>query len=324
MSGVQGLKTRIYIDGYNLYFGALKPTQYKWLDPIKLVTQQIIPRSAPKKFATCNPAPVHATFFTSKVIPAISFSKDAPLDQKTYHEALLSQYPENNFEIIEGYHTHNPVYSRKVDTSQPNRLHANCEQVKVWKIEEKQTDVNIAVSAMRDAFTDSELEHMIFVSNDTDLCGLLKYLSSMNKFTIGVVAPIYNGSNESRKASKGLEEVSDWMSHSIKSEELANSQLPLHITHSERHESTLKYALRKPLGWFGSNGLAEEIFDLLLSETKKRNSCYKWLEQEPLPQNSSELPDLPAPAIHLLDNEKDALLVKKHVEAYIAYKNQNK
>lgn len=26
------LRTRVYIDGYNLYYGCLKGTPYKWLD----------------------------------------------------------------------------------------------------------------------------------------------------------------------------------------------------------------------------------------------------------------------------------------------------
>ena len=30
------LKTRIYLDGYNFYYGCLKGTPYKWLDPVIL------------------------------------------------------------------------------------------------------------------------------------------------------------------------------------------------------------------------------------------------------------------------------------------------
>jgi len=36
------LKTRIYIDGYNLYYGCLKGTPYKWLDLTKSFTDYII------------------------------------------------------------------------------------------------------------------------------------------------------------------------------------------------------------------------------------------------------------------------------------------
>ncbi len=30
-------RTTVYIDGYNLYYGLLKGTPYKWLDPMRLV-----------------------------------------------------------------------------------------------------------------------------------------------------------------------------------------------------------------------------------------------------------------------------------------------
>ena len=29
------LRTRVYVDGFNLYYGALKDTAFKWLDPVK-------------------------------------------------------------------------------------------------------------------------------------------------------------------------------------------------------------------------------------------------------------------------------------------------
>ncbi len=31
------VRTRVYVDGFNLYYGALKGTRFKWLDPIRLV-----------------------------------------------------------------------------------------------------------------------------------------------------------------------------------------------------------------------------------------------------------------------------------------------
>lgn len=316
VSGASFLKTRVYVDGYNLYFGALKPTQYKWLDPVKLVLNHIIPQSAPKKFAISDSNPFHATFFTSPVIPKLSFSADSKKDQDSYHQALLSQYTEEQFDIVLGYHTPNRVFRRKVDENNPNELHPDCEQVEVWRIEEKQTDVNIAVHAMRDAYTDPELEHLIFVSNDTDLCGLLEHLKSMNKFTVGVIAPSFD---ESRRASADLVEIADWTRHTLKSDELRASQLPLHITESVRTSKKLKYPLRKPMAWFGSRDTAVAVFDTLYSAYKKRNSCYKWLEQNPIPQNNPDLPDLPSPAIELLNDTESADLVLRHAEAFAEY-----
>ena len=30
------MRTRVYVDGFNLYYGAIKGTQLKWLDPVHL------------------------------------------------------------------------------------------------------------------------------------------------------------------------------------------------------------------------------------------------------------------------------------------------
>jgi hypothetical protein len=32
------MKTTLYIDGFNLYYGVLKGSSYKWLDVVKLFT----------------------------------------------------------------------------------------------------------------------------------------------------------------------------------------------------------------------------------------------------------------------------------------------
>jgi len=41
--GGRKLRTRVYVDGFNLYYGALKGTQFKWLDPVGL-TASLLPR----------------------------------------------------------------------------------------------------------------------------------------------------------------------------------------------------------------------------------------------------------------------------------------
>ncbi len=30
------MRTRVYVDGFNLYYGAVKGTPFKWLDPVHL------------------------------------------------------------------------------------------------------------------------------------------------------------------------------------------------------------------------------------------------------------------------------------------------
>ena len=37
------MRTAVYIDGFNLYYGALKGTKYKWLNPKRLCESVIQP-----------------------------------------------------------------------------------------------------------------------------------------------------------------------------------------------------------------------------------------------------------------------------------------
>jgi 6-hydroxy-3-succinoylpyridine 3-monooxygenase len=58
---VPPLRTRAYIDGYNLYYGCLKGTPYKWLDLLVLFEQHILPSSIESHIAAAmllpNPPP---------------------------------------------------------------------------------------------------------------------------------------------------------------------------------------------------------------------------------------------------------------------------
>lgn len=40
---LEPLRTRIYIDGYNFYYGCLRGTPYKWLDLLPLFENHILP-----------------------------------------------------------------------------------------------------------------------------------------------------------------------------------------------------------------------------------------------------------------------------------------
>ena len=63
------MNVRIYIDGYNLYYGALKRTEFKWLDPVKLIKHVII-TSAPEHLLPLENAKFFTKYFTSPVEPA--------------------------------------------------------------------------------------------------------------------------------------------------------------------------------------------------------------------------------------------------------------
>ena len=41
-----GLKTNVYIDGFNFYYGCIKKTPYRWLD-LSLFCRRLLPRHQP-------------------------------------------------------------------------------------------------------------------------------------------------------------------------------------------------------------------------------------------------------------------------------------
>lgn len=43
------METYVYVDGFNLYYGAVKDTPYKWLDPARLCQNLLKPRDRIRK-----------------------------------------------------------------------------------------------------------------------------------------------------------------------------------------------------------------------------------------------------------------------------------
>ena len=64
----------------------------------------------------------------------------------------------------------------------------------------------------------------------------------------------------------------------------------------------------------GINRLENQLNGLV-----KRNSVYKWLEQDLVDANLKGLPNFHKPAIEMLDTKDEAKLVLEHPKAYISY-----
>ena len=92
------MDTIVYIDGYNLFYGRLRHSPFKWLDVVKLF-QAIAKVQNPSanivkvKYST---APVKANF--------ASHGRNSVTAQNNYHRALEYLY-QQRIEIIKGYHT---------------------------------------------------------------------------------------------------------------------------------------------------------------------------------------------------------------------------
>lgn len=114
------MKINIYIDGFNLYYGSLKGTPYKWLD-LRKMSEQIFPNDDINQIK----------YFTARVSSRPG-DLDQPKRQDTYFHALRTI---KNLEIIEGrFLTKNVRFAL---TGNPSQI------VQVIKTEEKGSDVNL-------------------------------------------------------------------------------------------------------------------------------------------------------------------------------------
>jgi len=226
------MDTIIYIDGYNLFYGRLRNTSFKWLDPVKLF------KSISK---IQNPASnvIKVKYFTSPVKANFaSHGRDSTKAQDNYHRALKQIYGDG-IDIIYGYHTVEmgfpPLYKKPIDKD---------DRVEIWKFEEKQTDVNIALHMYRDAIR-GHCTQQILVSNDSDLELPLKLVSEDKpEVDLGLIIPRAKPSTigKSRPPNKRLSKHVNWTRNYILDQECKDAQLNDKI-------ATRKKPIVKPAHW---------------------------------------------------------------------------
>ncbi len=206
------MRTVIYIDGFNFYYGAVKGTSCKWLD-LKAMCQNIL-------------KPHHridSIVYCTALVNSRKDNPDAPLRQATYIKALSKHTPE--IKIIYGHFLENKTRMKPVDFTYGKT-------VEVYKVEEKGSDVNLAVHMVNDAWKDV-YDCAIVISNDSDLAEAMKLVRVDCKKKVGLFTPWR------RRASKQLMANSDFQ-RTIRKSTIIKSQLPSPI------ENTKIY---KPNGW---------------------------------------------------------------------------
>lgn len=159
MSG-QG-PARVYIDGFNLYYGALKGTGLKWLD-LDAWCAIMLPQHQIDQILYC----------TARVTPRAG-NPSVHVRQDAYLRALETL---PKVRVLEG--KFNATTTRMLRVPLPTcdcctKTRAACAccrsaTVKVVKTEEKGSDVNLAVELVRDGFL-GRYDTALVVSNDSDI-----------------------------------------------------------------------------------------------------------------------------------------------------------
>lgn len=297
------LRTRVYIDGYNFYYGCLKNTPYKWLDPLLLFQNHILPSALiedgleQNSQSTLLESP-GIKFFTAKIVERVAKSTDSVSSQAKYHTALRKLH-NGRIELVEGYYAINKMKVKIVDAENPDLPPRQCAEIQAWKVEEKQSDVNLALQAYHDAIT-KEIDHAVIVTNDTDIAPALEMIRAHTNVFIGLVVPTLD--NE-RIPNTDLEKLSHWTRKHITEAELSACQLP-RVIHGRR-------ATTKPLSWYAQPELLKKILDLAIPIRGSQSEVFKWMG-EPNEYLDNQLP------IELVETKEGAERVLAYIHEWVA------
>jgi NYN domain len=207
----------VYVDGFNLYYGALRWTAYKWLDLGKLC-QKMVPRDEI----------VGIKYFTALVKPRPGHPHTAQ-SQQIYLRALQT-IPDLSIHL--GHFITKPVSRSLVKPPKqgtPFRL--------VWNTEEKGSDVNLASYLLIDGFR-ARYDMAVVISNDGDLKEPIRFVRYDLKAPVGVLNPHPNRSYA--LSPPNLPRGSFYKP--IRKGALASSQFPTRLTDAQGR-------FRKPSDW---------------------------------------------------------------------------
>jgi uncharacterized LabA/DUF88 family protein len=159
-------KTNVYIDGFNLYYGAVKGSPYKWLD-LAALSQRMLPNDT-----------IQTTEYFTAIVSARPGDPDLPARQQIYLRALRT------IPILTIVYGHFLTHSCRMVLTGTNPAK------KVWvdKTEEKGSDVNIAAHLLRDAYG-KKFDVAVIVTNDSDLLEPVKIVRQELKLPVGILNP---------------------------------------------------------------------------------------------------------------------------------------
>ncbi|MDI3467780.1 MAG: hypothetical protein OJF50_006601 [Nitrospira sp.] len=208
----QDMRTYAYIDGFNLYFGALKGTSHKWLD-VKLLLRTVLG----------NDHHIQKIKYYTARISARPDNPNSPLRQMVYLNAIRAYIPE--LEIHFGYYLSNVVRMRLAKPTPSKKFED------VIKTEEKGSDVNLALHVLNDAWHD-RYDCAVIISNDSDLSEALRLIKKQHKKKIVLLVP---GDPSLRPPAIQLKRFAH-KTISIPLTAISKSQLPDHIPNTTIHK----------------------------------------------------------------------------------------
>lgn len=204
------MRTTVYVDGYNLYYGCLQDTPWKWLDLRKLV-ERILQEESP------GARVIAFRYFTSPVIARLARRGTSSVEaQNSYLKALRA----TGVDIAFGRHQLDVgMAPRHIPGRHPNRD----DVTPVWDLSEKETDVRLALTLYRDTARLAP-EQVVLISGDSDMVPALQAIREDYEVRLGLIIP--RRAKARRAPPVLLPTLADWTRDHIRDEELADSQFP--------------------------------------------------------------------------------------------------
>jgi len=159
-------KVIVYVDGFNLYYGATKGTPFKWLN-LDLLCRSMLPKDDIQEIK----------YFTAKV-NARPHDPQQPFRQQLYLRALKT------IPHLKIYYGHFLTHSCRMALTGSNPTK------KVWvdRTEEKGSDVNIAAHILLDGFK-KRYEVAVLATNDSDLAEPVRMVRHELGLAVGILNP---------------------------------------------------------------------------------------------------------------------------------------
>ena len=207
--------TNVYIDGFNLYYRALKDTPYRWLDLRKLA-ETVFPQDD-----------IHRVCYFTARLDARPGNPNQPRRQLIYLRALAT---------LPGFDSYFGVFRSGVKRrplAEP--VPGLPSYVLVRDSEEKGSDVNLATRLLVDGFN-GKYEQAVVVSNDADFAGAMRYVRDDLGLRVTLVNPDSRNSSPRELADAATYVKRLWKSH------LRRSLFPDTLTDGIG-------TITKPVGW---------------------------------------------------------------------------
>lgn len=188
-------RTCVYIDGFNLYYGALRKTSFRWLD-LDAFCRLLLPKNDIRKIK----------YFTARVT-ARPGKPDTAVRQQTYLRAL------GTLANVEVYFGHYLSHARRLPLAAPGGGVLRDASGKVLfadvlREEEKGSDVNLAAHLIHDAHC-GEFDVGVVITNDSDLATPIELVTRDLGLPVGVVNP--HAPNPGARQSKQLLRVASFL-----------------------------------------------------------------------------------------------------------------